>query len=289
MDSIWTQTAELPQFAPLDGDLKTDVLVIGGGLAGLLCAYWLTRAGADCALVEADRLCGGVTGNTTAKLTFQHGLIYGRLLREFGPEKARLYLEANRGALGKYRELCREIDCEFEERDSYVYALPDRRKLDRELEALSRLGFPAEFARTPALPMPTAGAVRFPKQAQFHPLKFAAAIAKGLRIFEHTKVLELAPGTAVTDRGTVTAEKIVIATHFPPTCWPWKTPRRWGACTWMRGRRDCPSGITGTIFSWAAAGTGPGRRAAAGGNWRRSPGSTIPRPASPPAGQPRTA
>lgn len=215
MDSIWTRTAEPPQFAPLDGDLKTDVLVIGGGLAGLLCAYWLTRAGVDCALVEADRLCGGVTGNTTAKLTFQHGLIYSRLLREFGPEKARLYLEANRGALGKFRKLCREIDCDFEERDSYVYALSDRRKLDRELEALSRLGFPAEFARTPVLPMPTAGAVRFPKQAQFHPLKFAAAIAKGLRIFEHTKVLELAPGTAVTDRGTVTAEKIVIATHFP--------------------------------------------------------------------------
>ena len=215
MNSIWTRTAELPQFAPLDGDLKTDVLVIGGGLAGLLCAYQLTRAGADCALVEADRLCGGVTGNTTAKLTFQHGLIYSKLLREFGPEKARLYLEANRGALGKYRELCREIDCEFEERDSYVYALTDRRKLDRELEALDRLGFQAEFARTPALPMPTAGAVRFPKQAQFHPLKFAAGIAGGLRIFEHTKVLELGPGTAVTNHGTVTAETIVVATHFP--------------------------------------------------------------------------
>lgn len=215
MDSIWTQTAELLQFAPLDGDLKTDVLVVGGGLAGLLCAYWLTRAGADCALVEADRLCGGVTGNTTAKLTFQHGLIYSKLLREFGPEKARLYLEANRGALGRFRELCREIDCAFEERDSYVYALSDRRKLDRELEALERLGFQAEFAGTPDLPMPTAGAVRFPKQAQFHPLKFAAAIARGLRIFEHTKVLELGPGTAVTNRGTVTAKTIVAATHFP--------------------------------------------------------------------------
>ena len=47
MDSIWTRTAEPPQFAPLDGDLKTDVLVIGGGLAGLLCAYWLDRAGVD--------------------------------------------------------------------------------------------------------------------------------------------------------------------------------------------------------------------------------------------------
>ena len=215
MDSIWKQTAELPRFAPLEGDLKTDVLVIGGGMAGLLCAYWLDRAGVDYALVEARRLCGGVTGNTTAKLTFQHGLIYARLLREFGLGRARLYLEANRAALGQYRELCREAGCDFQERDAYVYALTDRRKLDRELEALERLGFPAEFSRTPALPMPTAGAVKFPKQAQFHPLKFAAAIAKGLRIFEGTKVLELAPGRAVTNRGTVTAENIVAATHFP--------------------------------------------------------------------------
>lgn len=215
MDSIWRRTADLPRFAPLEGDLRTDVLIIGGGLAGLLCAYFLDRAGADYALVEADRLCGGVTGNTTAKLTFQHGLIYSRLLREFGVEKTRLYLEANRAALGKYRELCRDIDCDFQERDNYVYALADRRKLDRELEALERLGFRAERAKTDALPMPTAGAVKFPGQAQFHPLKFAAAVAKGLRIFEHTKVLELGPGTAVTNHGTVSAEKIVVATHFP--------------------------------------------------------------------------
>ena len=215
MDSIWARTAALPSFGPLEGDLKTDVLIVGGGLAGLLCAYSLRRAGADCALVEADRLCGGVTGRTTAKLTFQHGLIYHKLLQTFGPERARLYLEANRGALNRLRELCRDIDCDFQERDSYVYALRDRRALDRELEALARLGFPAEFAETPALPMPTAGAVRFPRQAQFHPLKFAAAIAKGLPIFEHTKVLELGLGTAVTDRGTVRAERMVIATHFP--------------------------------------------------------------------------
>ena len=156
-----------------------------------------------------------MTGNTTAKLTFQHGLLYARLLREFGPERARLYLEANRGALGRFRELCREIDCDFEEQDAYVYALSDRRKLDRELEALERLGFRAEFVRTPALPVSTAGAVKFPKQARFHPLKFAAAIAGGLRIYENTKVLELAPGRAVTNRGTVRAEHIILATHFP--------------------------------------------------------------------------
>ncbi len=215
MDSIWSRTAELPRFAPLDGKLKTDVLVVGGGMAGLLCAYRLAQAGVDCALVEADRVCGGVTQNTTAKLTSQHGLIYQKLLREFGPEKARLYLEANRAALEKYRTLCRDMDCGFEERDNYVYSVSDRRKLERELEALSRLGFPAELKEDLPLPFPTAGAVRFPRQAQFHPLKFAAAISRGLRIFERTKVLELGPGKAVTNGGTVSAEKIVVATHFP--------------------------------------------------------------------------
>ena len=213
MESLWTKTGRLPSFDPLPGDLRTDVLVIGGGMAGLLCAYRLTEAGVDCALVEADRICGGATKNTTAKITSQHGLIYHRLIREFGPERARLYLEANQSALAAYRELCREIDCGFEERDAAVYATGSRRKIDRERGALERLGFTGAFSAR--APVPAAGAVGFRRQAQFHPLKFAAAIAGGLRIFEHTKVLELGPGTAVTNRGTVSAERIIAATHFP--------------------------------------------------------------------------
>lgn len=94
IDSIWTRTARLPRFKRLEGDLKTDVLVIGGGITGLLCAWMLKRAGADCAVVEAGRICGGTTGGTTGKITAQHGLIYRRLLREFGPEAARLYRQA---------------------------------------------------------------------------------------------------------------------------------------------------------------------------------------------------
>lgn len=215
MDSIWTQTARLPRFEPLRTDLKVDVLLVGGGLAGLLCAWQLTQAGADCALVEADRLCGGVTKNTTAKITSQHGLVYDKLIRRFGTEKARLYLEANQAALERYRALCRAIDCGFEEKDAFVYSLDKRWKLERELTALDRLGFSASFVGRTPLPFPVAGAVRFERQAQFHPLRFAAAIAKDLRVFEHTKVLELAPGRAVTTGGTVSAEHIIIATHFP--------------------------------------------------------------------------
>ncbi len=215
MDSVWTRTAHAPQFAPLRTDLKTDVLIIGGGIAGLLCAHQLSRAGVDCALVEKGELCGGITKNTTAKITFQHGLIYHKLLRRFGAEKARLYLEANRNALEQYRALCRTIDCDFEQRDSFVYALGDSRKIEKELAALDALGFAAEFASELPLPFPAAGAVRFRDQAQFHPLKFAFGLARDLRIFSRTKVLELAPGRAVTDGGVISAEKIIVATHFP--------------------------------------------------------------------------
>ena len=215
IDSIWTRTARLPRFKRLEGDLKTDVLVIGGGITGLLCAWMLKRAGADCAVVEAGRICGGTTGGTTGKITAQHGLIYRRLLREFGPEAARLYRQTQEAALERYRALCRETDCDFEERDSFVYSLDNHQALEEELEALSRTGAPAVLIREPPLPFPVAGAVRFPGQAQFHPLKFLGAVAKGLRIFEHTKVLELGPHTAVSTGGTVRAEKIIIATHFP--------------------------------------------------------------------------
>ena len=215
MSSIWTQTAKLPKFPPLEKDLRTDVLIVGGGIAGLLCAHRLRQAGADCVLLEARELCSGVTGNTTAKITAQHGLIYDKLLRTFGAEKARLYLETNQAALEQYRTLCRGIDCDFEERDAYVYSLSRRDKLEREVKALKQLGFPAEYVRSPALPLQTAGAVRFPGQAQFHPLKFLSAIAEGLPIHEHTKVLELMPGGAKTHGGTVRAKHIVIATHFP--------------------------------------------------------------------------
>ena len=215
MDSIWTQTAQLPQLDQLRSDLKTDVLIVGGGLAGVLCAFKLVRAGVDCALVEADRIGGGTTKNTTAKITSQHGLIYDKLIREFGIERARLYLETNQGALEEYRALCKDIRCDFEEKDAFVYSREDRKKLDREMKALDRLGFGAEFVTDIPLPFPTAGAVKFPCQAQFHPLKFLAAISKDLRIFEHTKVLELGPGRAVTNGGTVSADRIIVATHFP--------------------------------------------------------------------------
>ena len=212
--SLWAKE-KLPAFAPLEGDEKTDVLIIGGGMAGLLTAHVLTHAGINNMLIEADTICSGVTGRTTAKITSQHGLIYTRLLDTFGAETARMYYQANEDALAQYRALSSDIPCDFEEKDAYIYSADHPERIEQELRTLSRLGIPAEHAASLPLPFPVAAAVRFTRQAQFHPLKFAAGIAKGLNIKEHTAALGFKGNTVLTNRGTIRADVIVIATHFP--------------------------------------------------------------------------
>lgn len=214
MKSVWTNI-ELPHFPALAQSVHVDVLIIGGGMAGLLCAYRLTQAGVNTLLLEADEICSGITHNTTAKITSQHGFVYQKLIKRFGAEGARLYFDANQKAIADYQDCCRSIDCDFETVDSFVYTLNDREKAERELTACQRAGIPAEFAEELPLPIKTQGAVRFANQAQFHPLKFAAAIAQNLHICEHTPVTELMPGAARTKYGTVSADQIIVATHFP--------------------------------------------------------------------------
>ena len=177
----------------------------------------LKEAGIDYVLTEAGKICSGVTKNTTAKITSQHGLIYDKLIRRFGIEKAKLYLRANEEALQRYRELCKKIGCHFEEKENIVYSTKSKSKIDKEIAALKALGYPAESLDSLSLPFPIqiAGAVKFPRQAQFNPLEFASAISRGLRIYEHTRVREFIDTTAVTDRGKIFAKRIVIATHYP--------------------------------------------------------------------------
>ncbi len=215
MESIWQKSASLPSFPKLDGDVKTDVLIIGGGITGILTAYFLKQNGMDCILAEKHRICSGTTGHTTAKLTFQHGLLYHKLLKSNGADISRNYLEANRLAFQIYAELCEKIDCDYERKDNYVYSVGDRSLLEQEMAALSKIGYPAKLCEKLPLPFQTAGAVMFPNQAQFHPLKFLSAVAKDLPIYENTFVKEMRGNTAVTNGGTIRATTVIVTTHFP--------------------------------------------------------------------------
>ena len=215
MEAIWNNTTTKPHFDALNGKKKTDVLIIGGGIAGILCAYKMVEAGVDCMLVEANEICSGITKNTTAKITLQHGLMYDKMIRRFGEGKAKLYAEAQAQAIKEYARLCENIDCDFEVRDNYVYSLNNRCKIKKEVAAFRRLGVKSELSEANELPIKVAGAVRVKDQAQFNPLKFLYAIAKDLPIYEHTKVVELMPKKAKTTHGEITYKKLIIATHFP--------------------------------------------------------------------------
>ncbi len=214
-NSLWSETITLPEFPALEKNVKTDVLIIGGGLCGILCAYQLQASGIDYILVEAEKIASGITKNTTAKITSQHGVIYSKLIDSFGKEKAQMYLNINQEAVKRYESICGEIDCDYEKKDAYTYSLNDRGTIEEEVKAVNSLGFNASFEKGTELPFKVQGAIKFEKQAQFHPLKFIAEISKGLNIYEDTRVVEMTKEYAVTERCKIYAKKVIVATHFP--------------------------------------------------------------------------
>lgn len=205
----------VPKFKPLKGDIKTDVLIIGGGIAGILTAYFLEKSGVPYVLAEKGSILCGNTRNTTAKITVQHGFIYDKLLKTKGLETAKAYYEANAAALSSFADLCRGIDCDYEEKENFVYTLDDTKAAERELRAIEKAGGSPAFHSKLTIPVKIAAAVSVPKQAQFNPLKFLYSISEGLNIRENTFVRELEGCTAVTDGGKINAKRIIAATHFP--------------------------------------------------------------------------
>ena len=120
MLSVWNANSNFQTFPQLNSDIKTQVAIVGGGITGVLCGYMLKQKGVDCVILEADKICKGVTQNTTAKITSQHGLVYDKLINGFGFEKAQMYLESNEKAVKTYRKMCEDIDCDFENKPNFL-------------------------------------------------------------------------------------------------------------------------------------------------------------------------
>ncbi len=217
MESIWKEEVRFRKRERLSGQHKADVVVVGGGLAGILTAYLLHEKGAHVIVLEADRIGSGQSGNTTAKITMQHGDIYHKLKKKYGSDRAKGYAKANERAIWDYKQLIRQehIDCDFKESDAYIYTTDDQGKLEREQQALEELGIPCQYTTRTTLPFPVTGALKMEHQAHFHPLKFLQYIATPLEIYEQSRVLSVESGRVLTAAGSVQAEHIVLATHYP--------------------------------------------------------------------------
>lgn len=217
MESIWTATAKLPRRQSLQKDIASEAVVIGGGMAGILTAYFLEKRGVHTVVLEADRMGSGQTGGTTAKITLQHGLFYHRMTGLVGRERMAGYAAANREAVDNYRRIVEEerISCDFQRAGAFLYSRKDVRPLEEELAAAKQLGIEAIMTDKAELPFPVAGALEFPAQAMFHPLEFLEKIAEDLTVYEHTRAVSVEGNTVVTDRGRVKGKYIIFATHYP--------------------------------------------------------------------------
>lgn len=215
MEYLWTKSVKKPQFPSLEGNRQTDVLVIGGGMAGVLCALQLHEQGVEYLLAEGKEVGLGITKGTTAVVSAQHSTLYQDVIKYLGKERAQKYLHANLQMVEEFCERSKQIDCDFERRPSILYSVNDAQKMRHEARILRDLGYDAEFASEIPLPIDIAGAVKFPNMAQFHPLKFLYGVANGLNILENTFVTKLNGTTAITERGKICAKKVIICTHFP--------------------------------------------------------------------------
>lgn len=222
MESLWRQQTGIiePHLESPRGAIREshwDVVVVGAGMAGILTAYYLQKQGKRVLVVEAKTIASGQTERTTAKITSQHGLKYSKLLRTVGEEKAKLYAQANEQAIAQYTRLVKEekIECQFEHVDAYLYSTKENRILKEEAETAERLGIHARFVTETELPFEVEGAVRFENQAQFSPLEFLKKISEKVNILEHTLVTEIKDNWVITNRGILTAEDIVVTSHYP--------------------------------------------------------------------------
>lgn len=220
MESLWRQKAEAMEPVsnhPVMKSQHREVIVIGAGMAGLLTAYYLKQMGKEVLVLEADRIASGQTEKTTAKITSQHGLKYKRLIRTVGRKKARLYAEANEAAIREYEDLIinQKIDCDFKRVPAYLYTLYDKYALKKEADAAADLGINVFYTKDTELPFSVKAAICFRNQAQFSPLKFVRHIASDLEILEHTKVHKIKGHQVITENQVFTADKMIVATHYP--------------------------------------------------------------------------
>jgi glycine/D-amino acid oxidase-like deaminating enzyme/nitrite reductase/ring-hydroxylating ferredoxin subunit len=219
-------TSQSPPQPALEGDITVQALVVGAGITGLTTARLLLESGVTVAVIDSGPVSGGVTGSTTAKVTALQSTMYSNLSKTWGSDVASAYAQANLEGLEMIRRRVTEeqIDCDFADAPALTYATSTAgaRRVVAEVEAAREAGLAAYQTTDSELPFPIRAAARLDGQASFHPTRYCsgllrAIVAHGGAVFERTRALAMdaGSGTVTTDRGSVRAEMVFIASHVP--------------------------------------------------------------------------
>ncbi|MBO9593963.1 MAG: FAD-dependent oxidoreductase [Niabella sp.] len=206
-----------------------DVIIIGAGITGITTGLQLQQAGKKCLILEAHTVCFGTSAATTAHLNTVLDTTYPELIKKFGANNALLIAQGARKAIQLIRNHIGQyqIDCDFEEKTGYLYARNEKEdsELEKILEGMLTVGIDAAPSFTTPVPIPFTTAIRFPDQAQFHPLKYLSALIDqfleaGGTIREATMVEQVEEKDGLQEVSSTTgqyrATDIVYATHIPP-------------------------------------------------------------------------
>lgn len=225
MNSLWlSENFKIKYNKNLNSDITCDVCIVGAGIFGITCAYYLSKCGLKVVVLDKYGIAEKTTGHTTAKITSQHGLFYTYLINTYGEQFAKDYLFANENAIKNIEDIINleNIQCDFEKQSSFVYTTDKSEiiKIKKEVDNVNSLGFPANFVTKTSLPFEIEGAIQFPKQAQFNPLKYIYGLCKNIdEIYTNTIVYDIKNENGefdfLTTGGTVHAKYGILASHYP--------------------------------------------------------------------------
>jgi glycine/D-amino acid oxidase-like deaminating enzyme/nitrite reductase/ring-hydroxylating ferredoxin subunit len=223
--SFWIDSVKPLMYEPLNKDIETDILIIGGGLAGITTAYCLLKAGKKVVLVEDGFIGSGESGRTTAHITCALDDRYYEIEKVFGEDGSKKAAESHIAAIEWIDKIVKEeqIDCDFERIDGYLFVHPTDTKesLVKEYEATRRAGLTTEWVeQIPLISNVTSPGIRFPNQAQFHLMKYLQALAQavvrmGGIIYTSTRAKDIDKKGAICNGYKVNASHIVVATNTP--------------------------------------------------------------------------
>lgn len=205
------------KYPSLDRNIETEILVIGGGICGVLCAYSLSQRGYKVVLVEKDELGSHRTIRTTAVITALQDVYYSKLVNDIGISKTKLFLDANLQAIEEYKRLSKEYSFDFEEVSSYKYS-NDRKKLEEEMDILEKLGY-KPMLKDFSFNNLDVSAIEFSGQGQMNPMKLIEELSNTFEVYEHSMVTDIKGHTAYIKDYKIRADKIIITTGYPFFRW----------------------------------------------------------------------
>lgn len=216
MNKFWINNLVVPNYQKLSKNIECDVLIIGGGLAGILTAHYLKKSGLKVVLVEKNKIGMGITSKSTATISTLIDKSYKKIIDDIGFGKTIKYYDALKKAIEEYKKLSLSYDFDYEEKDVVLYTSKNEELIDNEYNILNKMGENVVYFNEPEIDIPFKKGLKIKKQGICNPMKLIYSLSNELEIYENTNIVHIENGVSKTeDEYFIKSKYTVLATHYP--------------------------------------------------------------------------